>query len=146
MYGLMVFLHLTGLIVWRGSIFATIVMLMMLKKQKGSEQSNALAERIIKVFSRFAHPSACMVLVSGVFLIVQMGIGSGKPLWLQVMEKGGGTIILLSLIVTGILGSKAVKQLRAGQGQPIKLTGYLTAMSSFMVLITLVVLIVSMKI
>jgi hypothetical protein len=146
MFGFMLFLHLAGLFVWLGSLFAEIVMLLILKKQMGSPESNALTERIIRIFSRFAHPSAFIVLASGVFLIIQLGMGSGKPFWLQAMEKGGGTIILLALICTGILGSKAKKQLRSGQGWNKKLSGYVTAMSSFMVLAMLILLIVSMKI
>ncbi|CAG7657051.1 hypothetical protein ACFQI7_34715 [Paenibacillus allorhizosphaerae] len=146
MFGFMLFLHLTGLFVWLGSLLATIVVLAVMKQQIGSQPSNALAARIIKVFSRFAHPGAFIVLVSGVVMIVQMGMGPGKPLWLEVMEKGGGTIILLALIVTGIWGSKVKKQLNAGQEQAVKFTGYLATMSSFMVAIVLVVLAVSMKI
>lgn len=62
------------------------------------------------------------------------------------MEKGGGTIILLALVLTGILGSKVKKRLSIGQNQNIRVSGYLTTLTTFMVLIVSVVLIVSMKI
>ncbi|TDF99429.1 hypothetical protein [Paenibacillus piri] len=146
MFGVMLFSHLTGLFIWIGSLFATIVMLLMLKKQISSQESKALAQRIIKVFSWFAHPGSVVVLASGVFMIVQLGLSSDKPFWLSAMEKGGGMIVLLSLILTGIWGGKVKKQLRAGQGHNVKLTGYLTMMSIIVILIILIMLIVSMKI
>ncbi|MBP1991120.1 hypothetical protein [Paenibacillus eucommiae] len=146
MFGIMLFLHLTGLFIWLGALLAIIVMLSMLKKQLGSQETNTLAKRIIRVFSMLAHPSAVVVLISGVLMLLEMDLGSDRPLWLILMERGGGTIILLALILTGILGSKAKKSLSAGQGVDVRLSGYLTALVSFMVLIVSVVLIVSMKI
>lgn len=146
MYGFMLFLHLTGLFAWMGGLLVAIVMIGLLHKKLGSSQdSNLLARKSVSIFSYLAHPGAVLVLGSGVYLILQMGSGS-KPLWLDVMEKGGGMIALLSLIVSGILGGKVKKKLKAAQGQPVKLTGYLTTMTAFMALILGVVLIVSLRI
>ncbi|MCU6798185.1 hypothetical protein OB236_39270 [Paenibacillus sp. WQ 127069] len=147
MFGFMLFLHLAGLVIWLGSLFAIMIMLIMLNKQLGSLESNTLAQRIIRTFSRFAHPSAVFVLISGILMIIQMGMGSGKPLWLEVMEKGGGTIILLGLIFTGILGSKVKKRLSIpGEAHHVKLSGYMFAISTVIVLTLSVVLVVSIKI
>ena len=147
MFGTMLFLHLTSLFVWLGAILAIVVMLVMLKKQLGSKDYNALAQRIIRVFTMFAHPSAVIVLISGVLMLLQMDMGTGdKPFWLIAMERGGGTIILLALVITSIAGSKLKKRLSISQGQEVKLTGYLTTMTSFLVLIVSIVLIVSLKI
>ncbi|MEK3917797.1 hypothetical protein [Paenibacillus sp. FSL H7-0331] len=147
MFGFMLFLHLAGLVIWLGSLFAIMIMLIMLNKQLGSLESNTLAQRIIRTFSRFAHPSAVFVLISGILMIIQMGMGSGKPLWLEVMEKGGGTIILLGLIFTGILGSKVKKRLSIpGEAHHVKLSGYMFAISTVIVLTLSVVLVVSLKI
>lgn len=147
MFGFMLFLHLAGLVTWLGSLFAIVIMLTMLNKQLGSLESNTLAQRVIRTFSRFAHPSAVFVLISGVLMIIQLGMGSGKPLWMEVMEKGGGTIILLGLIFTGILGSKVKKHLSIpGEAQRIKLSGYMFAMSTVILLTLSVVLVVSLKI
>lgn len=146
MYGLMLFLHLTGLFIWLGSLLAKLITLSMLKKELGSEQTRTFARRIIRVFSMLSHPSAVIVLISGIFMIVRLGMGSDKPLWLDVMEKGGGTVILLALIVMGILGRRTKKQLKSGQASKINFTVYLTATGSFMILVSAIVLIVSMKI
>lgn len=146
MYGLMLFLHLSGLFMWLGSLFAIVVTLLLLQKQLGTLETNTMAQRIIRIFTMFAHPGAVMVLISGVYMIIQMGMGSDKPLWLNVMERGGGMIILLALIFTSIMGSKLKKRLDSGAGQQVKLKSYLTTMSVFMVLIIAVVLVVSLRI
>ncbi|TMV50176.1 hypothetical protein FE783_11480 [Paenibacillus mesophilus] len=146
MFGFMLFLHLTGLMVWLGALLAVVIVVPLLRKQPGAAESNALASRIIRIFGMLAHPAAVVVLLSGVFMIVKMGIGPDKPLWLDLMEKGGGTIILLALVLTGLLGRKARKRLGAAEGRPVALSGYLTASAGFMVLIVSMVLLVSLKI
>ncbi|CAH0120228.1 MULTISPECIES: hypothetical protein [unclassified Paenibacillus] len=146
MFGFWLFLHLAGLFLWLGALLAKTVVLGMLQKQLGSETGNTLAQRVIRTFSLFAHPGAVLVLISGVFLIIQMGLGKGKPVWLEVMEKGGGMIIILALIITGIWGSKVRRRLRDGSAQAVKLNGYLTVLAGFMVLILGVVLVVSLRI
>jgi len=146
MFGLMLFLHLTGLFMWLGGLLAIVVMLSVLKKQIGTGETSALAGRIIRVFSLFAHPGAALVLVSGVYMIIQMGMGADKPLWLNIMEKGGGMIILLGVILTGIMGSRVKKRLKAEPAGRTGLSGYLTVMSACMALIVSVILVVSLKI
>ncbi|MDF2713678.1 MAG: hypothetical protein K0R28_603 [Paenibacillus sp.] len=146
MFGFMLFLHLTGLMVWLGALLAVVIVVPLLRKLPGSAESNALSSRIIRIFGMFAHPAAVVVLLSGVFMIVDMGIGPDKPLWLDLMEKGGGTIILLALVLTGILGRKARKRLGAADGRSVTLSGYLTTTAGFMILIVSMVLIVSLKI
>lgn len=146
MFGLWLFLHLTGLAIWIGSLLAIVVILLLLKKQLGSQQSNALAKRVIRVFGMLAHPASVIVLISGVFMIVQMDLGStDKPLWLDVMEKGGGMIVLLALVLTGFLGSKAKKWLNDPKSKSVNLTGYLMTLSGFMIMIMAVLLVVSLR-
>lgn len=167
MIGWMLFLHLTGLFAWLGALLAIVVMLTLLKEQLGTAPGNTLAKRVIRVFSTIAHPSAVAVLISGIVLIVQMNWGANKPFWLQVMEKGGGTLILLALIVTGIMGSKLKKRLTAtvagaatvagtaavagaakpadGDAQTVKLSGYLTTLTVCIVLVVAIVLVVSLR-
>ena len=146
MYGVLLFFHLSGLFVWLGSLFAIVVMLLLLKNQLDSPQTKKLINRIVRVFSMFAHPSSLVVLISGVIMIIQIGLGNNKPFWLDIMEKGGGTIILLALVLTGIMGSRMKKRLAGAQpGDVINLSGYLSVMIAFIVSILAIVLIVSMK-
>jgi len=130
--------------VWVGAILAVIVMLFMLRSQLGKPEANALSKRIISVFSRFAHPSAFVVLVSGVIMIIQLDMGSDKPFWLDMMEKAGGTIILLFLIVVGIMGGKLKKRLQAASGS-VSVSSYVTSLAVSLIAILAVVLIVSLK-
>ncbi|MFC5700620.1 hypothetical protein ACFPVX_04930 [Cohnella faecalis] len=149
MFGFMLFLHLTGLAIWIGSMLAIVVTLSLLKKQLGSKEPNELAGRVIRAFSLFAHPSAVVVLGSGVYMIVKAwGGGSDRPLWLDVMEKGGGMVLLLALILTGILGGKVRKRLKdvQGQGSKVKLGFYLSSIAAFVTLAIAVVLVVSIRI
>jgi len=145
MFGLMIFLHISGLLGWLGALLGILVTMLLLRKQLGTPDANSLAGKTIRVFGRIAHPSSILVLLSGVYLILQMGIGTEKPLWLQVMEKGGGTIILLAVIFTAVLGSKLNKRLNSAGGNSVRLTGYLSTVGVFMFLIVSVVLVVSLK-
>ncbi|MCY9589807.1 hypothetical protein PC41400_16440 [Paenibacillus chitinolyticus] len=145
MFGWMLFLHITGLLGWLGALLGILVTMLLLRKQLGTSDANSLAGKTIRVFGRIAHPSSILVLLSGVYLILQMGIGTDKPLWLQVMEKGGGTIILLAVIFTSVLGSKMNKRLNSSGGTSVRLTGYLSTVGAFMFLIVSVVLVVSLK-
>ncbi|RKN84233.1 hypothetical protein [Paenibacillus ginsengarvi] len=145
MFGVYLFLHLTGLMIWLGALLAVVVMLVMMKKQLGEGASRLLANRIIRTFGLFAHPGAVVVLVSGVLMIIQMGLGSDKPLWLSLMEKGGGMIILLALVLTGILGKKARTRLNAASAGTVRLSGYIATNAGFIVLIVSLVLVVSLK-
>ncbi|MDQ6419471.1 hypothetical protein RB620_08505 [Paenibacillus sp. LHD-117] len=144
-YGLLLFSHLAGLMVWAGAILAVIMMLAMLKGQLGKPEANALSVRIVSTFSRLAHPASVVVLASGVIMIVRMGLSSDKPFWLDLMEKGGGTVILLFLIVAGVMGGKLKKRLTAQPGGTVALTGYLTTMAVALTAILAIVLVVSLK-
>ncbi|MFD0960826.1 hypothetical protein [Paenibacillus chungangensis] len=145
MYGFMLFSHLTGLILWAGAIMTIVIMLILLKAQLGTADVNRLTGSIIRIFNRFAHPSAFVVLISGVVMIVQLDLGSNKPFWLDMMEKAGGTIILLFLIIAGIMGAKLKKKLTQHPNDAIALSRYLTMVIGFFIAILAVVLIVSLK-
>lgn len=147
MFGFMLFLHFTGLIFWLGTLFAIVVMLTMLKKQLGSPETRQLAKKVVRAFSWLVYPSSLIVLISGVFMLIEMGLGKGeKPLWLEIMEKGGGTIIILALVLTAIMNGKVKKKLSAIQAQTVNLSGYLTTMTSFIVVIFAIIFVVSLKI
>ncbi|PYI52176.1 hypothetical protein [Paenibacillus flagellatus] len=146
MFGFMLFLHLTGLFLWIGALLAVVLVLPLMKTQLGSGPSNTLAKRLIRVAGFVAHPGAAAVLVSGVYMILQLDLGKDRPLWLEVMEKGGGTLIVAALVVTGVMGSSIKKRLSAaGAGEAPRLTGYVTTTAAFLVLIVAVVFVVSMK-
>lgn len=113
MFGTMLFLHLTGLSLWFGALMAIVILVFLIKgKKKVADDTKSLVRKAIRTFSWVAHPSSIIVLVSGIFMIIEMNLGdAGRPLWLNYMEKAGGTIILIAIILTAVLGRKMVKQL-----------------------------------
>lgn len=47
------------------------------------------------------NPSAVVVLATGIAMIVHLGIvGQAKPLWLTLMEHGGGMLVMLTVLLT----------------------------------------------
>ncbi|WP_159887053.1 hypothetical protein [Paenibacillus puerhi] len=147
MFGFMLFLHFSGLFVWLGALLAIVVVLSAGKRQQGSSELRTLGMRLIKIFQGLGHSGAVAVLASGVVMIVSMDLGKNKPLWLEVMEKGGGTLILLALVVLGIMGSRLTKKLaEGGQAGNSHASRYITIVSAFIILIAGVMLAVSIKI
>lgn len=143
MYGTMLFVHLIGLIAWLGGWLAIIGMLL-LNRQSSSADTHHLAARAVRIFSWIAYPSAFLVLISGVYMIVQLGLDD-KPIWLIVMERGGGMVILLSLLIPTLMGRKVIRRLSASQAAPVRYSGYVSTLSILMVVVAAIVLIVSMK-
>jgi hypothetical protein len=146
MFGWMLFLHLAGLAVWIGSTLALIVILTVMRSQLGSSEPGAIATKLIRTFSWLAHPSAVVVLGSGGYMIAKVWAGSDEPFWIGAMEKGGGTILLLAIIVTGIFGGRAKRAIQASAGGAVRMTGYLSTLYGAAVLVLAVMLIVSLKI
>ncbi|MEK8131974.1 hypothetical protein WMW72_29105 [Paenibacillus filicis] len=146
MFGLMLFLHFAGLAAWFGALLAAAVTLSVGGKQAGSPELRAAGVRLIRVFQGIGHTGAVALLVSGVVMIISMDLGKNKPLWLEVMEKGGGTVILLALVVLGMMGSRLMKRLAEGRQSGVRPSRYVAAVSVFLVLIASVMLVVSIKI
>ncbi|TBL80379.1 hypothetical protein EYB31_08155 [Paenibacillus thalictri] len=148
MYGLLLFFHLTGLSIWLGSLVAVIVMLTMMKKHIASPEIGQLAQKTVKIFNFLTHPSSFVVLISGVLLIVDMGlIRSAKPFWMHYMEEVGGMFILLFIVLLSILGKKLVVKLTAGDQLDIRsgMARYLSGMMVSVVCVLSVVFIVAVK-
>ncbi|KIL42223.1 hypothetical protein SD70_01345 [Gordoniibacillus kamchatkensis] len=150
MFGVFLFLHLAGLSIWVGSIAAIAVMLVLMKKQLESKAVGALAQRTVRTFNMITHPSSFLVLISGVLMLVGMGMTheSDKPFWMHYMEKAGGTFILLFIIVISILGKKLVKKLIAGNERDAAagINKYVYGMTVSLAFILSVVYVVSAKI
>lgn len=146
MFGYMLFSHIAGLAIWMGALLAIVVMLILLRKSLGTAEMNALAKKVVKVFSVFVYPSSILVLVSGIVMVVQMGFEKGtKPFWLDMMEKGGGTIVMLALVLTAVMGRKLNKRLSNAGGQAVAISGYLSTKIAFLIAIMAIVLIVSLR-
>lgn len=147
MYGYMLFSHIVGLSVWISALIAIVIMLLMLRASLQSYDFKGLAKKVIRVFSALVYPSSIVVLVSGIIMVVEMNFAKGtKPLWLDVMEKGGGTLVMLAIVITAVLGRRLTKRLSLDNGQTIGISSYITSMIAFIIAILAIVLIVSLRI
>lgn len=152
MYGFYTFLHMVGFIVWLGLLLAMVVILSMLKKKLDTEIGQNLVHKVIRAFSILIHPAALIVLVSGIYRIVQMNFGdAGKPFWLNYMEMGGGVIVLLGIVLTAILGRRVTKPLSTASTTAEiavvdkRLSTFVSTNVLFIVLILSVVFVVSFR-
>jgi len=149
--GFMLFLHLSGLAIWVGSMVMVAFMLTAIRRQPAMAGASVMVPRMLRTFNVLTHPSAFIVLISGVVMIIDMGfLGQQKPFWLSFMEQGGGMVILLSIILLSIMGKRVVKRYagEAAAADPGKVKGekgYLNAMIAMIVLVLAVVLVVALK-
>ncbi len=146
MFEAMLFLHLIGLLIWVGSLLTMMVVMSYLKNKTISAELGALAKHSIRISGLLAHPAAVIVLISGIIMLVTMELGADRPLWLLIMERGGGMIILAALVLTGIFGRKAKQRLTANDGSIIKFSGFVPVMAGILLSIIGVVFVVSMRI
>ncbi|MFP3391928.1 hypothetical protein [Brevibacillus sp. SIMBA_040] len=146
MYAGMYFTHIISLAVWFGAL--VIVMLLLGSYKAHTEQGQVATALANKTVWSTLQAAAFAVLLSGVGMLVHAGmIGQKKPLWLKLMEEGGGLVILLFIIFVTLWTRNLRKALKQGDA-----TRY-TQMSkrffglslSFVIAIAAVVLVVSLR-
>lgn len=150
MFEIMLFLHLTGLVIWFGSLMVIAFVIMLSKRPTKSNETRSLIRRAIRIMGWVAHPTSILVLVSGIVMIVEMNFGdTPKPLWLTYMERGGGTIVLLAIVLTALFGSRIVKRLGATENahSEVAVRGgvYFTSLIVIIAAILSVILVVSLR-
>ncbi|MDF2716175.1 MAG: hypothetical protein K0R28_3100 [Paenibacillus sp.] len=147
MYGFWLFIHLSGLCVWLGSLVAVGILLSAMKKQIHSADVGALVKKTVRTFNLLTHPSAFLVLVSGVLMLLQMGLGSDKPFWMIYMERVGGMVILLFIVVISMMGRRLVKRLsgNVAHATSSSITSYVTGLAVSSVLVLSIIFVVSGK-
>lgn len=152
MYGFFTFLHIIGFIVWLGSLISIVTILSILKKQLDTEVGQKLVHKVIRTFNVLTHPAAIIVLISGIYRVVQMNFGDAtKPFWLNYMEMAGGMIVLLGIILTAFLGRRVTKPLSSKKSTADmavvgkRLSVYLRTVVLVMVLVLSVVFVVSFR-
>lgn len=148
MQAIVYFFHITGLAIWLGSLIIFALQLQQMRHYV--DQQEKLLPSLTKLVKWLLNPSAFIVLVSGVALILQMGLmGTTKPFYLNYMEQFGGVVILLSMIVLFIQARGIQKSLAKGQASKhhlqAKARNFAISMIGSTVLILSVVLVVSMK-
>ena len=146
MYGLMFFIHLAGLAAWFGVTLMGVLMLLSIRRKLAESDMASVAQTIIRNMDRVTHPSAFLVLASGVYMIMQFD-RNGMPLWLTFMERAGGMVILLFIIILSILGVRLKKKLAQSDGTAAakSIGAYVAWTLIFLLCILAVILVVSLK-
>lgn len=152
MYNFFTFLHIIGFIVWLGILIAMAIILPMLKEQLHTDGGKKLVLKVIRTFNAMIHLAAIIVLVSGIYRVVQMNFGdSAKPFWLNYMEMGGGAIVLAGIGLLTLLGRRVTQPLTSRNVKPDaavvgkRLSTFVTAVVLVMVVVLSVVLVVSFR-
>ncbi|WP_135557084.1 hypothetical protein [Paenibacillus cymbidii] len=167
MFETMLFIHLTGLAVWFGSMAAIGLMLLAFRRDLRSEEAKKMVGKMVKLFNRLTHPSSFLVLVSGGLMMMDRWSDTDHPFWLTFMERVGGAVVLLSIIALTIAGRKLTKRLgggASGAGQAasagkapaavgagaaamagVRLNGYLSTMGVAAVGVLAVIFVVSFR-
>ena len=131
-------LHIVGVAIWLGSFLALGFLLKSLvKDEKKLADFAPIIERMQKWVMMGVFPSLVLILLSGVYMILQFSRDS-MPLYLTIMEQGGTLIILLTIIIVSIYSVRLTKKL---QGIPLKkektLVGLTKIYSNFLLISTL---------
>lgn len=131
-------LHIVGVAIWLGSFLALGFLLKSLvKDEKKLADFAPIIERMQKWVMMGVFPSLVLILLSGVYMILQISRDS-MPLYLSIMEQGGTLIILLTIIIVSIYSVRLTKKL---QGIPLKkektLVGLTKIYSNFLLISTL---------
>lgn len=94
----LLFVHIVSVAFWLGSIGALIVLHRKGKSLGESAESAVVYQTTRSVVRWIMNPSSVLVLLTGVTMLVQMGLGGKpKPFWLGFMEQFGGMVALISV-------------------------------------------------
>lgn len=115
MYGWMLFIHLAGLAAWFGVTLMGVLLLLSIRGRLSEASLASVGQTIVKNINRITHPAAFLVLASGLYMVMQWD-RDGMPFWLAFMERVGGMVIILFMIILSILGVKLKKKLAQNDG------------------------------
>lgn len=89
------------------------------------------------------YPATIIVLISGIYRVVQMNFGdTEKPFWLNYMEMAGGMFVLFGIILTAILGRGVIKLLSSKKVTTIDMAVVGKRLSVYLITVVLVMLLV----
>lgn len=144
MYGVAFFIHIGGLIVWLAALAIAVIALFSFRSYYTIETVRQISIKITRSSSTWSYIGAGAVLLSGVYMILQLDMDN-KPFWLSAMERGGGMLLLLSIIFTAIAAGKTIKRISQPNTQSTSVKGFVIVAIASLICSLLVLFIVSMK-
>ena len=92
----LLFLHVTSIAVWLGSLVTLYLLSRRALSPASPEALAVVYETTRTVVRRVINPSALAVLLTGIAMMVQLGmVGKQKVFWLAFMEQFGGMVALI---------------------------------------------------
>lgn len=102
----LLFAHVVGVMFWLGGVAVLLVLQGTSRRMAdgvevvGEDARHLLLDTMGAVVRWILTPSAAVVLLSGPVMLMQMGlIGLDKPFWLTFMERFGGLVSLVSIVL-----------------------------------------------
>lgn len=93
----MLFVHIASVAFWLGGTATLYVLYRKSLRVVSSGGAPVVYDTTRSVINGILNPSALLVLLTGIGMLMQMGlVGVTKPFWLTFMEQFGGTVALLS--------------------------------------------------
>ncbi|WP_416827364.1 hypothetical protein [Ectobacillus polymachus] len=147
MFNFLLFLHLTGLAIWLGAMIVVAGILLILKKDVRTSGVNESLKKILRFFNVITHPSASIVLITGLIMRFTSEVEGKGTFWLSYMQDFGSLIVLGSIIALTILGKRAVKNLDSKEvaATSSNLSKYTTGLFVSALLVVSVLFIVTTK-
>lgn len=143
MYAGLYLIHIVSLTTWLGAL--VVLLVLMRGAQVNGDRTRIAALANGKVWAML-QAAAFAVLLSGIGMIVNAGwLDKSEPLWLKLMEDGGGLVALLFVVLVTLGTRKWRKALVQGDDSGYRLVlKRMSVMSlSFVLAIVSVVFIVS---
>jgi len=93
----LLFVHIASVAFWLGGAVTLYVLYRKSMRLAPSEATSVAYDTARSVVMSILNPSALLVLLSGIGMLMQMGlVGRAKPFWLTFMEQFGGMVALVS--------------------------------------------------
>lgn len=110
MHEVLYFVHLTALALWLGTLVVAAwwSRAALVAPDAGSRDWGL--RMVSQLTAWVSAPASLLVLLAGISMVVAAGsVGAYKPLWFQVMEQGGGLLVLGSLFLLPVLARRVRK-------------------------------------
>ena len=95
----MLFVHIASVAFWLGGAAALWVLYLKSKRPSAESGLSLAYDTTRSVVMGILNPSAVLVLLTGIGMMIQLGImGRAKPFWLAFMEQFGGLVAIISAV------------------------------------------------
>lgn len=113
-YKLWYFAHVGGLSIWLGALISGLWLTVSALRTDGVESRVWGLGMSVRMAGGIGTAAALTTAGAGIMMMVAGGMmGLTKPLWFKVMEMGGGTLALVSVMALLLFGRPLQRQLRA---------------------------------